>query len=76
MLDYMECIFGQFESIVPTMPPRSLLPTPNQLTEGAEWGTEKAPALIKYCSAAADTLMCYQHTGLASMKSTALYGLQ
>lgn len=61
VLDCMEYIFGQFELVVPTLSPASLLPRPNQLTEGAEWDREKASTLIKYCLAAAETLVCYQH---------------
>lgn len=48
MLDCMEYIFGQFESVFPTVSPPSLMSTPNQLTEGAKWDREKASALIKY----------------------------
>lgn len=71
----MEYIFSQFESVVPTVSPPSLFPTPKQLTEGAKRDREKASALIKCCQQELQH-WCVINTGLASMKSTALLGLQ
>jgi len=39
--------FGQLQSAVPTLPPSSFLPTPSQLTTGAEWEKEKVLMLCK-----------------------------